>query len=135
MKNLLLTVVITALLIAIFSTMGAPVTPPTPKGGSWPTYAGSSGVSISGAGAEPAEVVQQTKAPQETDPAEETETAEQAETETTQETTAKQAESGPVKVQIMLGEEQRTACNLVAVFLSGVAAVFITEALIYMKKE
>ncbi len=125
LKELLLSLILTVLLIAFFSTKGSSVAV-SPAEYGCPTTSGDTGITVSGNGSEPAELTQQTMTPEEATHTSETES------DTAQESTTEQTADEPTKT---LSEEQRTNCNLVSVFLSGVASVLFTELIVEIKKE
>lgn len=131
MKDAILTLLVTVLLIVIFSTMGAPeaMAPPDFNGG-WPARAGDSGVVVAGSGTTPAEVETQPETHKETTPAEV-----ERQPETPEETIPVEVKAQPVEVRVTLSEEQRTTCNLVAAFLAGAACVLFLEIIVQAKKE
>lgn len=129
LKELFLSLVLTVLLIAFFSTMGSEVTT-TPAEHGYPNVLGDTGITVSGKGSEPAELTAQEVVQEEVTPASESKT----DTETAQESTAEQTADEPTKSKNTLSEEQRTSCNLVSVFLSGVASVLFTELIVEIKK-
>lgn len=129
LQELIVAFLIAVLLITFFSTGGYVVKELCVKESGFPTTLGDTGVTISGNGSEPAELTQQTMTPEEA-----THTSE-LESDTAQESTTEQTADEPTKIKITWSTEQRTSCNLVSVFLSGVASVLFTELIVEIKNK
>ena len=125
-QELIVAFLIAVLLITFFSTAGYAVKELHVKENGFPTTLGDTGVTVSGNGSEPAELTQQTLTPEEA-----THTSE-SESDTAQESTTEQTANEPTKT---LSEEQRTNCNLVSVFLSGVASALFAELIVEIKNK
>lgn len=122
-KELCIAVVITLLLIGFFSMAGHSIKELYFSRSGVPTALGDTGVTVSGGGYEPAEMTQTEmpgEAAQEKDIA-----SNDAESE---------CESRETQAETQR-EERENNCDLIPVFLSGVAAVLIVELIVLVKSK